>query len=122
MIGNHPHYRQHQGQHQFSLGAIILHPITIAIWIVVCLGLSFSLWQSVATMNQSQQRLADEQQKIKNEEQKGLELIDKLNKADTPYAKEKIIRDELDMQRPGETVIQLPTSPAAPSPSPTPGK
>jgi cell division protein FtsB len=46
--------------------------------------------------------------RLAQEEKEALELIDKLNKADTPFAKEKIIRDELQMQKPNETILQIP--------------
>ncbi len=46
--------------------------------------------------------------RLAQEEKKALELIEKLNTADTPFAKEKIIRDELQMQKPSETVILIP--------------
>jgi cell division protein FtsB len=62
-------------------------------------------------MQQMRQNLSREQQakeKLSREEKRALELIERLNKADTPFAKEKIIRDELQMQRPGETVLQIP--------------
>jgi hypothetical protein len=104
----HPHPRRHVPLKSSPFRDIILHPITIAIWIVLCTGLSAILWRSMQQMNLSAQRIQDAQKHVQQEEQKGLELIDKLNTADTPYAKEKIIRDELNLQRPEEKVIQMP--------------
>ncbi len=59
-------------------------------------------------MRASLTREQQSKSRLEEEEKKALELIDKLNKADTPFAKEKIIRDELQMQKPNETVIQIP--------------
>lgn len=62
----------------------------------------------MGNMRQSLTRQQQSHERLKEEERKALELIEKLNKADTPFAKEKIVRDELQMQKPDETVIQIP--------------
>lgn len=59
-------------------------------------------------MRQSIDRQKQAQIRLKEEETRALDLIDKLNKADTSFAKEKIIRDELQMQRPDETLLEIP--------------
>lgn len=86
----------------------VFHPFFLCAWVVLCALLSWSLWRSVDAMTQSIQRQEQAKQKLKEEEAHALDLIDKLNKADTSYAKEKIIRDELQMQLPGETVLEIP--------------
>ncbi|PWU23317.1 hypothetical protein C5B42_03475 [Candidatus Cerribacteria bacterium 'Amazon FNV 2010 28 9'] len=53
-------------------------------------------------------RVTDAQQDVEIQEKTALDLIDKLQQADSPYMKEKIMRDELDLQKPGDTIIQLP--------------
>lgn len=83
-------------------------PFGLVIWVSFCLFVSIGLWQSVSAMRQSLTREQQAKNRLKEEEKRTLELIEKLNKADTPFAKEKIIRDELQMQKPDETVIQIP--------------
>jgi cell division protein FtsB len=91
-----------------SLSRYLSHPISLVLWIGVCVLISASLWNSIRQMEQSKHREDDVNAKIKLEETKGLELIDQLEKADTSYAQEKIIRDQLGLQKPGETILQIP--------------
>lgn len=103
------HYRPHVRTTQpNTLKRILFSPAGLLVWIVVCIFVSGRLWQSVGDMRQSLTRQQQSQERLKEEERKALELIEKLNKADTPFAKEKIVRDELQMQKPDETVIQIP--------------
>lgn len=80
----------------------------LILWGLVCLFISIGLLKSVASMRLSLTREQQAKARLALEEKKALELIDKLNKADTPFAKEKIIRDELQMQKPDEMVLQIP--------------
>ena len=82
--------------------------VFLVAWVTLCLGLSLILFSSVFRMYQSQQLLTKAQKRLETEEAKALELIQKLEEVDTPFFQEKIIRDELELQRPGETIIQLP--------------
>lgn len=86
----------------------VFHPLFLFIWILVCGFFSWGFLSSIQAMKESMNREKQAQSRLKEEEKRALELIDKLNKADTPLAKEKIIRDELQMQRPGETIIEIP--------------
>lgn len=84
------------------------NPILLLLWILLCIGLSISLWITTIQTRSATDRLDAAQQKVKAEEQRGFTLIQKLNEADSNYAKEKIIRDELGLQKPGETILQVP--------------
>ena len=106
-----PNSIRHLGSHLHTkerTSSWLFHPVVLFTWILLCGFFSWGLWQSVAAMRQSLDRQAQAEAKLHEEEKRALDLIDKLNAADTQFAKEKIIRDELQMQRPGETVIQIP--------------
>lgn len=88
--------------------SFLFSPFGLIIWGSFCLLISFGLFKSVLAMRSTLLREQQAKARLEQEEQEALEIIEKLNRADTPFAKEKIVRDELQMQRPGETVIQVP--------------
>jgi hypothetical protein len=91
----------------------------LAVWVLVCLGLSITLWQSVASLRANFDRASQAEKQVKHEEDVGLTLIEKLKEADTDFSKEKIIRDELGLQKPGEVILQV-AQDGTVSASPTP--
>jgi cell division protein FtsB len=106
------HHPSHTSENLFK--RIILSPIGLVFWISFCLFLSYGLWNSVLAMRQSITRQQEAKQRLAQEEKKTLELMEKLDKADTSFAKEKIIRDELQMQKPNEIIIQVPQATLSP--------
>jgi hypothetical protein len=85
------------------------HPIILMSWTIVCLLIGGSLIRSgfQARSAFEAKRLAEDN--VKEKEKKGLELMEQLKRSNTPYATEQIIRDELNMQLPGEVILQLPS-------------
>lgn len=85
------------------------HPIVVTVWTIVCLMVGVSLIRSGLQARSAfeAKRLAEDT--VKEKEKKGLELMEQLKRANTPYATEQIIRDELNMQLPGEVILQLPS-------------
>lgn len=90
---------------------IIFHPVILIIFTLVSIFFSFSLYQSAQKTKISSESLQLLQQEIENAkaEQEKLELA--LRESESSVTKERIIRDELLMKRPGEYVIQLPDIP-----------
>lgn len=91
---------------------VLLHPAIIFLWILATLFASIQLISSAFSSRTVLDEKALQERLLKKEEQKGFDIIQKVDEAQTDFAKEKIIRDELHMQKPGEKVLQLPSSPA----------
>lgn len=94
---------------------ILSHPLIIGLWVLGTLLVSIQLIHSAITSKQIIKNRVRQEELLKEEEKRGLELMRTYDETNTDFAKEKIIRDELHMQKPGETILQLPSSP---SPSP----
>lgn len=99
-------------QHKSLFWQILLHPAVIFLWILATLFASIQLLSSAITSRTVLDEKARQERLLKKEEQKGFDIIEKVEEAQTDFAKEKIIRDELHMQKPGEKVLQLPSTPA----------
>lgn len=88
--------------------ALLKHPLAIALFTLVCLVFSFSLYRSTEQVRQSQDYLIAMEQETIELETSVSQLAEKVEQSSTPFAKEKLIRDQLLMQRPGEYVVQVP--------------
>src|SRR5579859_1088600 len=93
------------GKIVYSKAAIVLATI---VTILVCLSLYLN---SRALGGHSQDSLKTLQAQLDNEKTQVSQLQQVLTDAKSSYAKEKIIRDQLLMQKPGEYVVQLPDLP-----------
>ncbi len=89
--------------------SLIFHPFSSIIITIVVFFISFSLYQSKKEISNSTQVLTDLKQEIYQISDDVYSLEGQINQAKTPFAKEKIARDELLMQKDGEIIIQLPT-------------
>lgn len=87
---------------------VINHPITIIIFTVVAVIFYFSLEKSAKTAQNSVSSLEEVHQETEKLRSDVAILKNELSQAESPLAKEKIIRNELLLQKPGEYVIQLP--------------
>jgi|GEM_PF-474852 len=96
------------GKIVYSKAAIVLATI---VTILVCLSLYLN---SRALGGHSQDSLKTLQAQLDNEKTQVSQLQQTLTDAKSSYAKEKIIRDQLLMQKPGEYVVQLPDLPSLP--------
>lgn len=83
------------------------HPLFLLLWVVIMSVVAWKLIQSARDIWSNASRTQLIQEKLTKEEQKNLELMKRLEEADTPFAKEKMIRDELNMQRPGDTTLHI---------------
>ena len=100
------------------------HPIVILIFILLSAIFSISLYSGLERTRTSTEQVGVLEQEL-SQIASDVSLLEKqVQMASSSAAQEKIIRDELLMQLPGEVVVQMPdvdTSPTPrPSPSPTP--
>ncbi len=107
-----------------TITKLLFNPLSVLIVLALCGAIIWSLRQTSqknSLTNQSLLQAKKEVEELKNTRQ---EMEQKTQQLQLPYAQEKIIRDELLLQKPDEAVIQLPALPtAAPvilTPSPTP--
>lgn len=85
------------------------HPITL-IAVTVIAGVFFvSLDKSAHKAQTSVATIQDLKQETDKLHLEVDDLTQKVQAADSPLSKEKLIRDQLLMQKPGETVVQLPS-------------
>lgn len=90
------------------------NPFFLTLWVVGCILVGIRLIHSGLETNQAFSAKRQAEDRLAQEEKKGLELFKKLENSESSLEKEKRIRDELNMQKPGEIILSIP------SPSPTP--
>ena len=78
------------------------------VMIVLCWMLIFSLAKDFNKVKQGFRRIDEATLKLKAEEEKNLSLKKKMVYAQSDYYKEKVVRDKLNLQKPGEIVVVLP--------------
>ncbi|HYD35004.1 MAG TPA: septum formation initiator family protein [Vitreimonas sp.] len=104
--------------------AVLKHPLTLLIVLFSTLFILMSLYKTLEKTRSSSEAIGVlEQENVKMASEVS-ELEARLNQAETSLTQEKIIRNELLMQKPGEYVIQLPEvavteNQAQPTPSPS---
>lgn len=103
------------------MGKYLSHPLALCMATIIVIMLSISTKNSV----QNYQKTSETIKKIELENSKLssniADLKQKTDYSQTDFAKEKIIRNELLLQKPNEYIIQLPENmPPVPSPSPSP--
>jgi cell division protein FtsB len=88
------------------------HPLALLMFIFLSALYSFSLYKTTQKSSVSQDKstaLAQEIDRIVSENER---LEGQLEQANTPLAQEKIARNELLLQKPGERVIQISENPS----------
>lgn len=93
----------------------LTHPLIIGVWTLACLFFGIGLIRSGLSVRQVVERKTQAEEQLSAEETRGIQLIQELEESNSSYAKEKIIREELRMQLPGETILQLASPSSTPS-------
>ncbi len=93
----------------------LTHPLIIGIWTLACLFVGIGLIRSGLSVRQVVERKTQAEEQLSTEETRGMQLIQELEESNSSYAKEKIIREELRMQLPGETILQIASPSSTPS-------
>lgn len=101
------------------LKRLLAHPLVILLALVVTSLLVISMQIKKDQLNKRAETIADQAQVVEKLEAEVKTLEEKIEFAQQPFAQEKVIRNELLMQREGELVIQLPLD-QLPTPTPTP--
>lgn len=86
---------------------ILRHPTFFFVFTTICLLLSLSLLRSGQTHKISDDRIQTLEQEIEKITVENARIGDELAQAQSPLAKEKIIRNELLQQKNGEYVVQI---------------
>lgn len=103
------------------MGKYLQHPFTIILATFITIAFFLSSQNSI----KNYQKTSTNINYIENENKDLSTTIQNLEAkkqfTESDFAKEKIIRDELLLQKPGEIILQLPSNlPPEPSPSPSP--
>ncbi len=105
---------------------LLFHPITVIVITIASMLYFFSLRSTTQKAQRPNETVNELKQEVSNLASEVSELEARVAASQTEFAREKIIRDELLMQKPGEYVIQLgeqgaqPAATTAPPPTPTP--
>ena len=93
----------------------LTHPVILGVWTLACLFFGIGLIRSGLSVRQVVERKTQAEEQLSAEEARGMQLIQELEESNSSYAKEKIIREELRMQLPGETILQIASPSSTPS-------
>ncbi len=91
------------------LSKLFSNRIFLLLWAIGCLVIGIRLIRSAMETKQAFLAKQQAEERLKQEETKGLELLKKLDQANSPLEEERRIRDELNMQKPGEIILQIPS-------------
>ncbi len=104
--------------------SLLFHPITVVVITILALLYFFSLRSTNQRASEPSQTVNELKQEVSNLASEVSELEKRVATSQTEFAREKIIRDQLLMQKPGEYVIQVGenvnTAEEIAKPSPTP--
>lgn len=90
-----------------TIKKLLLSPIAVIILTVISIFFSISLYRSAQKSTFSAQNLEALEREVATVKQEVKSLEDSLEAAEQPLNQEKIIRNELMMQKPGEYVVQI---------------
>lgn len=90
-----------------KLWQLLEHPVTMIGITVLCVVFFISLHKSGNKLQSSSQSLDQMKQEIARLQEQNQALVDDIEDSQTPLAQEKMIRDQLLMQKPGEVIVQL---------------
>lgn len=88
---------------------VLLHPIVLLVWAMVWLTLSGLLVRSGLSAQNALEHKVKAQERLKKEEQKTQKLLETLEEVNSPLHDERVIREELNLQKPGEVILELPS-------------
>jgi cell division protein FtsB len=86
---------------------LLRHPLFLLVFTLASALFSFSLYRTVQKSSVSRQHVTQQEQELAQIAEENNRISQQLEYAQTPFAQEKIVRDELLMQKPGEQVIQI---------------
>ena len=81
--------------------------VFLLVWLMVCALASLSLGKHLADVSRAEKRLHLTEEKATALEKENAEKKVQIEDANAPFEREKMIREQLGMQKPGETVVQV---------------
>lgn len=81
----------------------------VLIWVFFCLVVGIRLLYASRTPQKTLETARSAQELLQTEKEKQRALLDEREKANTPFTQEKIIRDQLLLQKPGEIILVVPS-------------
>ncbi len=82
--------------------------VFLIIWIIVSIFIIVALLQNIIHAKESSKRLRELEERNRVKQEQVAILEKKYEKINDPYEKERIIREELNMQKPGEVILGIP--------------
>lgn len=82
--------------------------VFLIIWIIISVFILIALAQNIIHAKQSDKRLRELEERNREKQEQVILLEKKYEKINDPYEKERIIREELNMQKPGEVILGIP--------------
>lgn len=86
---------------------LLRNPLILVLFVCLSIAYSFSLYTTTKKSAGSQVTSAQLGAELQSIQAENTQLETELQQANTPFAQEKILRDELLLQKPGEIVLQV---------------
>lgn len=86
---------------------LIFHPLVVIVFTIVSIVITFSLYSNAKEINSSTSTIKVLEDQVDVEKEKVDNLKIKLEQASQDFTQEKIVRDELLLQKPGEYIVQI---------------
>ena len=90
---------------------LLFHPLTVIVITIISIVITISLFANAKEINSSNNAIKILEDRVKIEKEKVNQLELKLDQASQEFTQEKIIRDELLLQKPGEYIVQISKNP-----------
>lgn len=87
---------------------LLSHPLMILLSTGIAVAIWISLWHNQAEIRDSRSLVTNVEDDLAAERKEVESLQTQLDQASTPLAQERLIRDQLLMQKPGEYLLQIP--------------
>ena len=91
-----------------TITKLLYHPITIFVLTILIVSFFFSLDKSSKKMQSSSANIHILEHEVEQISNEVIELEEKINRTTSLQFKEKVVRDELLLQKEGEFIIQIP--------------
>lgn len=81
--------------------------VFLLVWLMICALVSLSLVKHLADVSRAEKRLQLTEERVKAIEKENVEKKVQIEDALSPFEREKMIREQLGMQKPSEVVVQV---------------
>jgi cell division protein FtsB len=81
--------------------------VFLLIWLILCVLVAISLVKHLVDVSRAAERLKQAEQRAEQMERENEEKKKLIEEAQSPFERERMIREELGMQKPGESVVEI---------------